>query len=158
MHPRISNAGDATRRGTTRRNAEQTRKSSTANSAKQWDTCPKPVRNRKNGTPKPSNKHKARQMVNTETPDDTEDKANEHRVGRAIVMSNDHYKVYRMTGIQREDEEECEPTHQVYRTIEGGNRKTSITPPLLPGAYSISLPPKSRYTKTTNNLTNSGPI
>ena len=33
-----------------------------------------------------------------------------------------------MTG---EDGEDQEPAREVYRTIEGGNRKTSVTPPLL---------------------------
>ena len=60
-----------------------------------------------------------------------EDEANEHKVGRAIVTCSDSYKVYRMTGDPREDNEEHEPTHEVYRAIEGGNRRTSITPPLL---------------------------
>ena len=78
----------------------------------------------------PSNKQKARQIiVETKTPDDTEDEAIKHTVGR--VTNNDHYKVNRKTGIQRGDEEESEPTHQVHRIIEGGNRRTSVTPPLL---------------------------
>ena len=49
-------------------------------------------------------------------------------VGRTIVSSSDDYKVYRMTG---EEDEEDEPVDGVYMTIEGGSRKTSITPPLL---------------------------
>ena len=72
--------------------------------------------------------HKVRQMTEADTPEDTEDEANKHKVGRTIVTCSDSYKVYRMTG---EDNEGHEPTHEVYRTIKGGNRKTSITPPLL---------------------------
>ena len=36
--------------------------------------------------------------------------------------------IYPSTG---EEDEEEEPIDEVYRTIEGENRKTSITPPLL---------------------------
>ena len=57
-----------------------------------------------------------------------DDESDDHKVGRTIVSSSDDYKVYRMTG---EEEEEDEPVDEVYRTIEGGNRKTSITPPLV---------------------------
>ena len=32
---------------------------------------------------------------------------------------------------EEEEDEEDEPVDGVYMTIEGGNRKTSITPPLL---------------------------
>ena len=55
-----------------------------------------------------------------------DDKSNDHKVGRTIVTCSDGYKVYRMT---REDEEDQKPTDEVYRTIKGGTRKTSITPP-----------------------------
>ena len=56
------------------------------------------------------------------------DEFSDHKVGRTIVSSSDDYKVYCMTG---GEEEEQEPTDEVYRTIEGGTRKTSIAPPLL---------------------------
>ena len=72
--------------------------------------------------------HKVRQVTGAETPEDTEDEANDHKVGRTIITCSDSYKVYRMTG---EDKEGQEPTHEVYRTIERGNRKTSVTLPLL---------------------------
>ena len=70
-------------------------------------------------------------MTEADTPEDTEDEANEHKVGRTIVTCSDSYKVYRMTGYPREDNEGHEPTYEVYRTIEGDNKKTSVTPPLL---------------------------
>ena len=65
-------------------------------------------------------------MTGAETPEDTDDETSDHKVGRTIVTCSDGYKVYRTTG---EDGEDQEPTDEVYRTIEGGNRKTSITPP-----------------------------
>ena len=77
---------------------------------------------------KSGNTHKARQMLDTSTPNLTDDESNDHKVGRAIVSCNDEYKIYRMTGREEEDQE---PTDEVYRTIEGGTRKTSTTPPLL---------------------------
>ena len=72
--------------------------------------------------------HKARQVTGAKTLEDTDDETSDHKVGRTIVTCSDGYKVYRMTG---EDEEEQEPAHEAYRTIEGGNWKTSVTPPLL---------------------------
>ena len=42
-------------------------------------------------------------MGKTETPEDTEDEANEHRLGRTIITCSDSYKVYRMTGDKREE-------------------------------------------------------
>ena len=75
-----------------------------------------------------TNTHKARQVKGAETPEDTDDEANNHKVGRTIVTCSDGYKVYHMTG---EDGEDQEPAREVYRTIAGSNRKTSVTPPLL---------------------------
>ena len=51
----------------------------------------------------------------------TGDESSNHKVGRTIVSCSDDYKVYRMTG---GEEGEQEPTDEVYRTIEGGTRKT----------------------------------
>ena len=81
-----------------------------------------------NGNQRTGNPHKARQILDTSTPNVADDESSDHKVGRTIVSCSDDYKVYRMTG--GEDEEQ-EPTDEVYRTIEGGTRKTSITPPLL---------------------------
>ena len=78
--------------------------------------------------------HKARQITDAGTPEVTDDESNDHKFGRIIVTCSDGYKVYRMTG---EDEEDQESTDEVYRTIKGGTRKTSITPPLLYAAGSI---------------------
>ena len=64
-------------------------------------------------------------MAEAGTPEDTDNESNDHKVGWTIVMCHDGYKVYRTTG---EDGEDQEPTNEVYRTIEGGNRKTSVTP------------------------------
>ena len=72
--------------------------------------------------------HKARQVTGAETPGDTDDETSDHKIGKTTVTCSEGYKVYRMTG---EDEEEQEPTREVYRTIEGGNRKTSFIPPLM---------------------------
>ena len=66
--------------------------------------------------------------MGAETSENTDDENKGNKVGRTIVTCSDGYKVYRMTG---KDEEEREPTSEVYRTIEGGNRKSSVTPPLL---------------------------
>ena len=44
-------------------------------------------------------------MTEADTPEDTEDEANEHKVGRTIVTCSNSYKVYRMTGDPREDNE-----------------------------------------------------
>ena len=94
-----------------------------------FEACKKEKeKNRKNGTSRPNNTHKARQVTGTKTPEDTDGEANDHNVGRTIVTCSDGYKVYCMTG---EDGEDQEPAREVYRTIEGGNRKTSVTPPLL---------------------------
>ena len=81
-----------------------------------------------NGNQRSGNTHKARQITDAGSPEITDDESNDHKVGRTIVTCSDGYKVYRMTG---EDEEDQKPTNKVYRTIEGGTRKTSITPPLL---------------------------
>ena len=81
-----------------------------------------------NGNQKSGNTHKAQQITSVGTPELMDDESNDHKVGRTIVTCSDGYKVYRMTG---EDEEDQEPTDEVYRTIEGGTKKTSITPPLL---------------------------
>ena len=62
------------------------------------------------------------------SPNLTDGESNDHKMGRTIVLCSDEYKIYRMTGREEEDQE---PTVAVYRTIEGGTRKTSITPPLL---------------------------
>ena len=86
----------------------------------------KKKRSKSNGNQRSENPHKARQILDTSTPNVTDDECSDHKVGRTIVSCFDDYKVYRMTG--GEDEE---PTDEVYRTIEGGTRKTSITPPLL---------------------------
>ena len=91
------------------------------------DACKK-NKAKSNGNQRSGNPHKARQMLDTSTPNITDDESNDHKVGRTIVSSSDDYKVYRMIG---GEEEEQEPTDKVYRTIEGGTRKTSITPPLL---------------------------
>ena len=53
------------------------------------------------------------------SPNLTDDESNYDKVGRKIVSCSDEYKIYRMTG--REDEDQ-EPTDEVYRTIEGGTR------------------------------------
>ena len=66
--------------------------------------------------------------MGAETPEDMDDESSDHKVGRTIIPCSDGYKVYRMTG---EDGDDQEPAREVYRTIEGGNRKTSVTPPLL---------------------------
>ena len=66
--------------------------------------------------------------MGAETPEDMEATANKHKVGRTIVTCRDSYKVYRKKG---EDEVGQGPTHEVYRTIKDGYRKTSVTPPLL---------------------------
>ena len=90
-----------------------------------------PARNKKaksNGNQKSGNTHKARQIQNTSTPNLTDDESSDHKVGRTIVSCSNEYKIYRMTEREEEDQE---PTDEVYRTIEGGTRKTSITPPLL---------------------------
>ena len=81
-----------------------------------------------NGNQKSGNTHKARQITDVGTPELTDDESNDHKVGRTIVTCSDGYKVYHTTG---EDGEDQEPTDEVYRTIEGSTRKTSITPPLL---------------------------
>ena len=81
-----------------------------------------------NGTPKSGNTHKAQQITDVGTPEVTDDESNDHKVGRTIITCSDGYKIYRTTG---EDKEDQEPTDEVYRTIEGGTRKTSITSPLL---------------------------
>ena len=60
-------------------------------------------------------------MTEAGTLEDTDDESNDHKVGRTIVTCHDGYKVYRTRGEDREDQE---PTDEVYRTIEGGNRKT----------------------------------
>ena len=73
-------------------------------------------------------KRQARQILDAASPNLTDDESNDHKVGRTIVSCSDEYKIYRMTGGEEEDQE---PTDEVYRTIEGGTRKTSITPPLL---------------------------
>ena len=91
------------------------------------DACRK-NKAKNNGNQKSGNPHKARQILDTSTPCETDDESSDHKVGRTIVSSSDDYKVYRMTG---EEDEEDEPVDGVYMTIEGGNRKTSITPPLL---------------------------
>ena len=91
------------------------------------EACKK-EKSRSNGNQKSGNTHEARQMTETGTPEHTDDESNNHNVGRTIVTCHDGYKVYRKTG---EDGEDQEPTDEVYRTIEGGNRKTSVTPPLL---------------------------
>ena len=91
------------------------------------DACKK-NKAKSNGNQKSGNPHKARQILDTSTPCETDDESSDHKVGRTIVSSSDDYKVYRMTG---EEDEEDEPVDGVYMTIEGGNRKTSITPPLL---------------------------
>ena len=70
-------------------------------------------KNWNNGTSRPNNARKARQVTGAETPEDTDDKANYHKVGRTIVTSSDGYKVYCMTGEDREDQE---PAREVYRT------------------------------------------
>ena len=67
-------------------------------------------------------------MLDTSIPNITDDESNDHKVGRTIVSDSDDYKVNRKTG--GEDEED-EPVDGFYMTIEGGSRKTSITPPLL---------------------------
>ena len=69
-----------------------------------------------------------RQILDTSTPNLTDYESSDHKVGRTIVSCSDEYKIYRMTEGEEEDQE---PTDEVYRTIEGGTRKTSITPPLL---------------------------
>ena len=81
-----------------------------------------------NGTQKSGNMHKARQITYSGTQELTDDESNDHKVGRTIVTCSDGYKVYCTTG---EDGEHQEPTNDIYRTFEGGTRKTSITPPLL---------------------------
>ena len=83
-------------------------------------------KSRNNGTPKSSNTHKVRQITGDETPEDTDDETSDHKIGRTIVTCSDGYKVYRTTG---EDGEDPEPAREVYRTMEGGNKKTSITLP-----------------------------
>ena len=80
-----------------------------------------------NGTQKSGSTHKARRITDVGTPV-TDDESNDHKVGRTIVTCSGGYNVYRTMGEDREDQE---PTDEVYRTIEGGTRKTSITPPLL---------------------------
>ena len=62
------------------------------------------------------------------SPSLTDNESNDHKVSRKIVPCSDEYKIYRMTGREGEDQE---PTDEVYRTIEGGIRTTSITPPRL---------------------------
>ena len=97
------------------------------------DACRK-NKAKSNGNQRSGNPHKARQILDTlgtSSPVEnveTDDESSDHKVGRTIVSDSDDYKVYRMTG--GEDEED-EPVDGVYMTIEGGNRKTSITPPLL---------------------------
>ena len=91
------------------------------------DACKK-NKAKSNGNQRSGNPHKARQILDTSTPNVTDDESSDHKVGRTIVSCSDDYKVYRMTG---GEEEEQEPANKVYRTIEGGTRKTSITPPLL---------------------------
>ena len=86
------------------------------------------MKNWNNGTFMPNNTHKARQVTGAETPEGTDDEANDHKVGRTIVTCSDGYIVYCITG---EDGEDQEPACEVYRTIEGDNQKTSVTPPLL---------------------------
>ena len=80
------------------------------------------------GNQRSGNTHKARQITDAASPSPTNDESNDHKVGRTIVTCSDEYKVYRMTGREEEDQES---TDEVYRTLEGGTRKTSITPPLL---------------------------
>ena len=89
------------------------------------DACKK-NKAKSNGNQKSGNTHKARQILDTSTPCETDDESSDHKVGRTIVSSSDDYKVYRMTG---EEDEEDEPVDEVYMTIEGGNRRTSITHP-----------------------------
>ena len=91
------------------------------------DACKK-NKAKSNGNQRSGNPYKARQILDTSTPCITDNESSDHNVGRTIISSSDDYKVYRMTG---EEDEEDEPVDEVYRTIEGGNRKTSITPPLL---------------------------
>ena len=69
-----------------------------------------------------------RQVTGSKSPEDTDDETSDHKVGRTIVTCTNGYKIYCMTG---EDKEEWEPAHEVYSTIEGGKQKTSVTPPLL---------------------------
>ena len=91
------------------------------------EACKK-EKSRCNGNQKSVNMHRVRQMTEAGTPEDTDDESNDHEFSRTIVTCHDSYKVYHTTG---EDGEDQEPTDEVYRTIEGGKRKTSITPPLL---------------------------
>ena len=91
------------------------------------DACKK-NKAKSNGNQKSGNPHKARQILDTSTPNITDDESSDHNMGRTIVSCSDDYKIYRMTGGEEEDQV---PTDKVYRTIEGGIRKTSITPPLL---------------------------
>ena len=81
-----------------------------------------------NSNRRSGNTHKARQITDAASPEITDDESSDHKVGRTIVTCSDDYKVYRMTGANEEDQE---PTDKVYRTIEGGTRKTSITSALL---------------------------
>ena len=91
------------------------------------DACKK-QKAKSNGNQKSGNTHKARQILDTSTPNLTDGESNDHKVGKTIVSCSDEYKIYRMTGREEEDQE---PTDGVYRTIEGGTMKTSIDPPLL---------------------------
>ena len=61
------------------------------------EACKK-EKSRSNGNQKSGNTHKARQITGAETPEDTDDESNDHKVCRTIVTCNDSYKVYRTTG------------------------------------------------------------
>ena len=83
------------------------------------DACKK-QKAKSNGNQKSGHTHKARQILDTSTPNLTDDENNNHKVGRTIVSCSDKYKIYRMTGREEEDQE---PTNEVYRTIESGPGK-----------------------------------
>ena len=52
-------------------------------------------------------------MTEAGTPEHTDDKSNDNKVGRTIVTCHNGYKVYRTSGKDGEDQE---PTDKVYRT------------------------------------------
>ena len=93
-------------------------------------------KSRSNGNQKSGNTHKARQMTEAGTPEDTDDKSNDHKVGRTIVTCHDGYKVYRTTG---EDGEDQEPTDEVYRTYSRSKSLQYPTRDAPPAYYPQSL-------------------
>ena len=73
------------------------------------DACKK-QKAKSNSNQKSGNTHKARQILDTASPNLTDDESNDHKVGRTII-SCDEYKIYRMTGREEKDQE---PTNEVF--------------------------------------------